>query len=305
MIETSGLTKRYAGVPALDGLDLHIEAGGTIGLVGPNGAGKTTLYSLLAGYLRPDSGSVRLFGMEPGDHALCGRVSILPQDAPLRKAVSVRRQFRFLARLQGMTSAQAADDVERVLAATGISDVAGKAPEHLSHGLFKRAAIAQALLGSPELVLLDEPTAGLDPVAAREVHRLIREAGQQRTIMLSSHNLGEIQDLCQSIVLLDKGKLVRHATLDDLVERLQYLSVTLSGSPPADLTDWLIELNGVVGVHLGKSGDNRIVIEFDSDNADAFQLRLLEYFSRRNIGIVNFSRGKNLADSVVEMMAGA
>ncbi len=303
MIEISALSKHYAGVTALDGLDLSINAGGTIGLVGPNGAGKTTLYSLLAGYLRPDSGSVKVFDLPPGDPGLCGRFSILPQDAPLRKSVSVRRQFVFLARLQGMNRKQAEQDVERVLDATGLTGVAGRAPEQLSHGLFKRAAIAQALLGEPELVLLDEPTAGLDPVATREIHGLIRAQGQHRTIIISSHNLDEIQDLCQSIVLLDKGKLVRHASLDELVERLQYLTLTLSAPPVTELATWLTELNGVVNVHLGTSGDRRVVIEFDAENADAFQIQVLELLSRHSIGIENFSRGKDLADSVVDMMA--
>lgn len=302
VISIRGLSHRYGATQALAGLDLEINAGGITGLVGPNGAGKTTLYSLLAGYYPVQQGEVQVMGQVPGSAALSGRYAILPQDAPLRRKVAVRRQLRYLAELQGMSAADARAETERVLTATGVADVADRSPEKLSHGLYKRVAIAQCLLGAPELVLLDEPTAGLDPVATHEIHGLIRSLGQASTVLLSSHNLSEIQDLCQSIILIDKGKLVRHTSLDELAERLQYLTLTLSETPPSDIDELLTGISGVIRVLPAKAGDPRVVIEFNADNPDAFQMEVLGALSERRIGVVNFSRGRDLADSVVEMM---
>ena len=302
LIQARGLSKHYAGVNALDELDLEVQAGGPIGLVGPNGAGKTTLFSLLAGFLHPTSGSLRLFGQLPGHADLCGRFAILPQDAPFRKSTPVARQLAFFGRLQGLSRGQARQEATRVLEAVDISAVATQAPEHLSHGQFKRLAIAQTLIGQPELVLLDEPTAGLDPVAARAVRQMIRAQSSLCTFLVSSHNLDEIQDLCESVILLDKGRLLRHCRLDELVESDQYLTLTLARKAPATLAASLAAIPGFLAVEATSPGDPRVVIRYQAEDADRFQIQLLEALGRAGISVVNFSRGRNLADSVIDQV---
>ncbi len=302
MIVTRSLGKNYAGSKALDGLELSINAGGPIGLVGPNGAGKTTLYSLLAGFLKPSSGDIEVFGLQPGHADLCGRLAILPQDAPLKRGVAVVRQLRFLAALQGLSSEAAAREAERVLELVGVADVAGKSPEQLSHGLFKRVAIAQCMIAQPELVLLDEPTAGLDPLAAQAVRQMIRQQGQQTTFIVSSHNLDEIQDLCRSVILLDKGKLVKHCSIEELVDSKQYLTVTLSDEPAQNLDTLFADIDGFVAIDSGISGDKRLVIQFDVPNIDQVQIQVMEKLTQAGLSITNFSRGKDLADRVVDIV---
>lgn len=302
IIEAKGLSKFYGEVPALDGLNLFIGSGGPVGLVGPNGAGKTTLFSLLGGFLKPSGGHLRILGRIPGDAALLGRFAILPQDARLKKGAPVGRQLAYFARLQGMSAAQAQTEGERVMALLGIAHLMSNSPEQLSHGQFKRTAIAQTLLGDPELVLLDEPTAGLDPVAAREVRRIILQQSTERTFMVSSHNLEEIRELCNEVVLLDKGKLVRHCRIDELIETRQYLTVTLSRSPTDAIRNLLLGLAGVRGIEISQRGDNGLLIRFDAVDADQFLIRVIERLSSAGISVTDFSRGRNLVDRVVALV---
>ena len=222
------MTKRYGRTRALDGLDLVLEAGAPIALVGPNGAGKTTLLSLLAGFVRPSGGTVEVLGERPGSAALGGRVGALPQDALFDPRLSVGHQLRVLAELQGFDRRAARTEASRVLGAVGLDDVERRRPTALSHGMRKRVALAQALIGEPVLVLLDEPTAGIDPENARAIRELILERGRPdaspaaggrerrrgTTFVVSSHNLDELERLCGTVVQLERGALVRQERLD-------------------------------------------------------------------------------------------
>ena len=161
LIVANGLSKRYGGTTALDQITLTLEPGAPVALIGPNGAGKTTFLSLLCGFIRPSAGTVQILGKKPGSSSLSGRLAALPQDAVLDPRLGIGRQLRFLSELQGMTRRDARVDVERVLQAVDLADVVHKKPTELSHGMRKRVSIAQTLLGSPSVVLLDEPTAGI------------------------------------------------------------------------------------------------------------------------------------------------
>ena len=160
IIKTEHLGRDFVKKRALDSIDLVLEAGAPIGLVGPNGAGKTTFFSVLCGFLRPTRGTVEVLGRPPLHRDLHGRVAILPQDAAFVKGVPVQSQLAMLAELQGFSAAAARAEAARVLQLVLLRDAARKTPETLSHGMLKRIAIAQAFLGAPELVLLDEPTGG-------------------------------------------------------------------------------------------------------------------------------------------------
>ena len=213
LIKVSGLNKFFGDKHALNNVDFEIVKGPPVALVGPNGAGKTTLFSVLCGYLQPSSGQVGIFDAKPGTKATFGRLAALPQDAQLDPSFTIAHQLSFYGQLQGLSKRKSKMEVERTLELVGLSDVLKEKPEALSHGMRKRVTIAQALIVSPEIVMLDEATAGLDPLHAREIRQLVASLSDEITFILSSHDLNELERLCQQVLYLDKGQLQQHKTL--------------------------------------------------------------------------------------------
>ena len=206
IIHCQQLSHVYSGKPALSNVNFELDAGEPIGLVGPNGAGKTTLLNILSGFLRPTSGTVKLFGQPPGATQLIGKVSALPQDAQTRPQLYHRRTTGFLCAVyRDYTTPQATLEAGRVLEEVSLTEATHEKPPALSHGMAKRVAIAQALIGKPALILLDEPTAGLDPVNVRTVRAIIAEQSSATTFIISSHDLAELDRLCKHILLLENG----------------------------------------------------------------------------------------------------
>jgi ABC-2 type transport system ATP-binding protein len=304
IIKTVGLGRDFGRTRALDKIDLALEAGAPIGLVGPNGAGKTTFFSVLCGFLRPTRGTVEVMGRPPLHRDLNGRVAILPQDAQFVKGVPVQSQLAMLAELQGFSAAAARAEAARVLQMVLLADVARKTPEALSHGMLKRIAIAQAFLGAPELVLLDEPTAGLDPATAAEMKNLIRSLDKERTFVVSSHNLQDIEELCGSVVILDRGKIVEHRKVSDLVSRTSCLTFRLEADPPETIVGKLTEVPLVTRVELGRPGERRLAVHFrdqGESGGNTTQIAVLQALTAAGIGMIEMTRGQSLQDKVIEM----
>jgi len=219
VIRTEGLCKHYGPTPAVDGLDLEVPRGSVFGLLGPNGAGKTTTFGMLCGWLAPTRGRAEILGLRPRDlHRLRGRVAVLPQDAELPAQVSVTLTLAHYGRLMGLGQ-DAHRHVASALERVGLADAARLRGDQLSHGMLKRVALAQAILGEPEVVLLDEPTSGLDPKSARAIKDLIAGLAPKTTVVLSSHNLAEVQELCTDGAILDRGKLVLAGSMDAITRR--------------------------------------------------------------------------------------
>jgi len=194
IIEIQALHKKYGSVVALENINLVIDSNEPIGLVGKNGAGKTTLFSILCGALKPNSGSVNVLGHSPESSSIKGKISILLQDADFKKGVPVTAQLNYFARLQGMSKQQAVFEVSSLLEKLNNADYASKKPETLSYGQRKRLGIVQALIGKPTLVLLDEPTAGLDPIAANDIRKLIQDSAKDHKIRRQpDHGLNSIR----------------------------------------------------------------------------------------------------------------
>ncbi|MGJ8664513.1 MAG: ABC transporter ATP-binding protein, partial [Marinicella sp.] len=188
-IEVKNLSKKYGQQFALNDVTLDIKTNITTGLIGPNGAGKTTLMSLICDFIHSTQGDVQVLGHQAHSAALKGRVTILPQDARFLKSLSIKKQLAMLAELQGFDAKAAHQESLRVLELVDLRQAQNKLPEHLSHGMLKRCAIAQALIGNPELILLDEPTAGLDPSTTDSIKAVIKNLQNKATIVISSHNL--------------------------------------------------------------------------------------------------------------------
>ncbi len=291
IIESSNLSKHYGSTKALDSLDLKIEAGEPVALVGPNGAGKTTFLSLICGFIRSSGGAVNVLGHTPGSQALSGRMSALPQDARFDPALSVGRQLTFYAQLQGMSSGAARREVARVLDVVKLPEVINDKSESLSHGMRKRVALAQALLGSPELILLDEPTAGIDPPNVKIIRDLIREQASNATFIISSHNLDELEKLCTSVVYLEKGKLVHMGPID-ASDDVDYLTIRMQSVDEQLFVEACLALPGVVKVQRQTQGD--YLIECNEDGA--VDQSLLAMLAARGWSYRHLAKGRSLEE---------
>ena len=233
MIQVNHLTKRYGKRTAVEDLSFTIEKG-VYGFLGPNGAGKSTTMNILAGCLAPTAGEVTIDGYDVFDKPAQAksRVGYLPELPPLYAGMTAREYLAFVARAKGVKIPDLERQLEQVIARTGISDVADRLIGHLSKGYRQRVGIAQALLGEPAVIILDEPTVGLDPLQIMEIRALIRELGQERTVILSTHILGEVQAVCDHVLMIHQGRLVASGTLAELeakYENLEAAFLALAG----------------------------------------------------------------------------
>ncbi len=232
-----GVVKTYGwrGRRALDGLTFRAPRGCVVGLVGPNGAGKTTAFSIAAGFLRPDQGTVRILGEESFDPwRLKSRFGVLPQDAELPDRHTPVELLEHLARLQGMSGREARKEAERVLAEVLLTGRIRDRVASLSHGMRRRVAVASALLGSPELVLLDEPMSGLDPVQAASLRDVLSNLRGRTTVVISSHDLAEVERLSDWVVMIAAGRCVGEGTVHALTGRDEVVHWTLAAEVPLD-----------------------------------------------------------------------
>jgi len=300
IISTRHLSKTFGQTQALIGIDLSIAKGTTTGLVGPNGAGKTTLFSLLCGYLKPSQGEVEMMGHAPNSPAIRGRFSILPQDASLLKNLSVGKQLMMLAELQGFDNQQATAESKRVLKAVNLIESYNQTPERLSHGMQKRVAIAQAFIGDPEVILLDEPTAGLDPNTTDAIKSVIRQLSKSKTIIITSHNLEVIEDLCEQIIILKKGRLHSHQAVSELTDRTRALTFRLESDPPADVANIFSQLAVVTEVKLGQPGQHRMVVKYEAEQHAMAEIEIIKCLAEANIAYREMIRGERLQDTVAD-----
>ena len=235
MIEVSHLTKKYGGHLAVDDVSFTVEDGQIYGLLGPNGAGKSTIMNILTGYLSATSGQVTVAGHplpEEADEAKAC-VGYLPEQPPLYPEMTVGEYLNFAAELKKVPHAQRKEQVLRAARRTGLEKVLPRLIRSLSKGYKQRVGIAQALLGSPKIIILDEPTVGLDPAQVIEMRKLIRELGKAHTVILSSHILSEVQAVCQQVLILSKGKLAASGTLQELTadgRSLEEVFLALTGA---------------------------------------------------------------------------
>ena len=223
MIEVCHLTKRYGSHCAVDDISFTVDDGCICGLLGPNGAGKSTTMNMITGYLSPTAGTVRIDGHdivdEPQQAKAC--IGYLPEQPPLYPDMTVTEYLLFVAELKGVKGRQRrADDVERAAGRTGLDGVTDRLIRNLSKGYRQRVGIAAALLGCPKVIILDEPTVGLDPAQMIEIRSLIRDLGKAHTVILSSHILSEVQAVCDRVLIIAHGQLIAQGTPEELAGRL-------------------------------------------------------------------------------------
>ena len=237
MIEVSHLTKQYGNHLAVDDVSFTVADGQICGLLGPNGAGKSTIMNILTGYLSATSGQVTVAGHPLPEEADAAKacVGYLPEQPPLYPEMTVQEYLTFAAELKGVKKAERKEQVCRAARRTGLEAVLPRLIRSLSKGYKQRVGIAQALLGSPRLIILDEPTVGLDPAQVIEIRNLIRELGRAHTVILSSHILSEVQAVCQQILILSKGHLAAAGSLEELTaggKNLEQVFLELTDGEP-------------------------------------------------------------------------
>ena len=241
MIEVSHLTKQYGNHLAVDDVSFAVADGQICGLLGPNGAGKSTIMNILTGYLSATSGQVTVAGHPLPEEADAAKacVGYLPEQPPLYPEMTVQEYLTFAAELKGVKKAERKEQVCRAARRTGLEAVLPRLIRSLSKGYKQRVGIAQALLGSPRLIILDEPTVGLDPAQVIEIRKLIRELGRAHTFILSSHILSEVQAVCQQILILSKGHLAAAGSLEELTadgKSLEEVFLELTDGEPEEAT---------------------------------------------------------------------
>ena len=241
MIEVSHLTKQYGNHLAVDDVSFTVADGQICGLLGPNGAGKSTIMNILTGYLSATSGQVTVAGHPLPEEADAAKacVGYLPEQPPLYPEMTVQEYLTFAAELKGVKKAERKEQVCRAARRTGLENVLPRLIRSLSKGYKQRVGIAQALLGSPRLIILDEPTVGLDPAQVIEIRKLIRELGRAHTVILSSHILSEVQAVCQQILILSKGHLAAAGSLEELTaggKNLEQVFLELTDGEPEEAT---------------------------------------------------------------------
>ena len=297
IIQCKNISHSFSNITALNKVNFEINAGEPIGLVGPNGAGKTTLFNILCGYLRPSNGSVSLFGYQPGASELSGKISALPQDAQFDPNFSIGEQLIFYARLQGFSKGGAKSEVSRVLEAVDLSATFNKKPKTLSHGMGKRIAIAQSFIGLPQLIFLDEPTAGLDPVNTRIIRSLITEYSKKTTFIISSHDLTELGRVCQQVLMLDKGEMsATHLTTTDAKNTKQFLTLQLETYPATEVINTILQLTGVIQVSTPQK--NEYIVEYDTEQVSNIDAKIIMLLSEKNWHYRQLSRGKTLEEKL-------
>jgi len=269
VIETHGLSKRYGDVVAVDNLDLAVHQGEIFGLLGPNGSGKTTTILMLLGLTEPTAGSVRVLGLDPARQPLSvkSRVGYMPDEVGFYDELTARANLIYIAKLNGLSRDEAARRIDDALARMGLSEVADQPVATFSHGMRRRLGVAEVLLKQPQLIIMDEPTQGLDPEGAREFLCIIRDLkGEGITILLSSHLLHQVQAVCDRVGLFRHGRMELEGTVTELAQRVlgsAYRIQLQADGPATTLTETLRQLPGVVDVE--HDGDNHYQVAATSD----------------------------------------
>ena len=309
MIEVSHLTKRYGSHLALDDLSFTIPEGQIYGLLGPNGAGKSTTMNILTGCLAATSGRVRIDGVDIFEDPMAAKkhLGYLPELPPLYMDRTPEEYLRFVARAKGVGDVPG--ELERVMALTQITDVKDRLIRNLSKGYRQRVGIAQAILGDPDIIILDEPTVGLDPRQITEIRELIQKLGENKTVILSSHILSEVQAVCDSILILSRGKLVACDTPDNL-ERLLTGGTALeleADTQPERLEKLLGNLPGVTGLTVGETAGKHAWarLETGKENLETLSKAVFFRLCEEKLPLLRLTPAKaSLEDIFLELTGG-
>lgn len=301
MIDIQNVSRRYGGVLALKNVNLRVEKGSVLGLLGQNGAGKTTLLNILTGYLAPTEGRALIGGydtlLEPAEARR--HLGYLPEQPPLYDEMTVCEYLRFAAELRGVEKRAIPAHVDEVMELTGLADMRKRLVGHLSKGYRQRTGLAQALCGDPEVLVLDEPTVGLDPKQINEIRGLIRALGKGRTIIFSSHILSEVQLLCDHVAILDHGEIKLDTQMNAVHDPDETTLLCTLAAGEGRILNRLRELDGIKRVTVQPThqpDQTTVLITFHKQPEP--ERRLFALLSSMNIPILHLSRSEDSLEQV-------
>ena len=288
MIEIEHLTKRYGGHTAVSDLSFTVDSGQIYGFLGPNGAGKSTTMNIMTGCLSATEGAVRIDGHDIFEEPEQAKrlIGYLPEQPPLYMNETPEEYLRFVGEAKGLRGAELERQIDEVIRQTGIEGVARRRISALSKGYKQRVGIAQALLGNPKVIILDEPTVGLDPIQIIEIRDLIKELGQTHTVIFSSHILSEVQTICDQIIMIAKGKLVAFDTPENLEKHLLSPNevVLTSDDSAAEIRVLLEGVDHITDLTLEETGTGLVTARIKTDLSNVYDLSRTIFFAFATAG---------------------
>ena len=307
MIKVSNLSKKYVGKPAVDNISFNVESGEIVGFLGPNGAGKTTTIRMLTGYIPPTSGTALIGGYDIFLNSLISKQKIgyMPENVPLYDDMRVREYLLFRAELKGLRGQDVRKHMNEALELCSIKDIKSQMISSLSKGFRQRVGLADALINKPPLLILDEPTNGLDPSQIRSFRELIKELAENHTILISTHILSEVELTCDRVLIINKGQMIGNNTPLELSEKIKS-STTISlelKSQDHDIRDTISNISGIKKVTLEKEENDwkfyRIRVDYGNDVRE----EIMNLGNKRNwlIREIHYQRS-NLEDAYIEMI---
>ena len=307
MIQVTNLVKQYGNKTALQGINFTVEKGQILGLLGPNGAGKSTTMNIMTGYLSATSGEVKIDGYDILTEPMKAKklIGYLPEIPPLYLDMKVREYLNFVAQLKKVKKKERKAQVEEVIRMTELGEYENRLIKFLSKGYKQRVGLAQALLGSPELLILDEPTVGLDPKQIINMRELIKELAKTHTIILSSHILSEISAVCDSVIIIDRGKVIAQGTAEELEEHLgdkEALNIIVKGEKE-DIDMAASECGYFSSYELESKDDGQWLIKAEIvESEEDVRDQLFFYFAEKKIPILNMEHEtKSLEDVFLQL----
>ena len=287
MIEVQEVTKRYGTFSALDNISFSIKKGEIVAFLGPNGAGKTTTMRIITGFMPPTSGTIRIAGFDglASPMAIKKQIGYLPETPTLYLELTVQEYLTFVGRIKGLDPAQLLSRMDKIIEQTGLKEVQGRVIGHLSRGYRQRVGLAQALIHNPPVLILDEPTTGLDPNQIIEIRDLIKNLAGSHTIILSTHLLAEATAICQRVIIIHKGKIVAIDTPEQLSAKLQQ-SETLSLTVEQTYPDFALELGRLPGVLAVTQGTSPNSFMLETQQGRDIRSEVTKFIVSREIGLL-------------------
>ena len=310
MIEVKNVTKKYPNIKAVDNINFTIKDGEVVGFLGPNGAGKTTTMNMITGFIEPTEGQIIINGFDIVKKSKKAKKQIgyMPEGVPLYTELTAREFVNYMAELKDVKAKERKEAVEKAIEETGLKDVQNKLIKNLSRGYKQRVSMAGALIGDPKILILDEPTVGLDPKQITEIRNLIKELGKTHTVILSSHILSEVSQICNKVIIINKGKIVAIDTPENLeakVSNKNCLYVTVED--PEDkmniIKNKIKEIKKIELVEKNEDGTKQYMIESE-DNADLRKMIFSE-LAKEDITIFEMKKADTtLEDAFMKLIEG-
>jgi len=310
VIEVKNITKKYGSFTAVDNISFKIEEGEIIGLLGPNGAGKSTTMNMITGYIEPTEGEIKVEGYDISKKPKKAKAQIgyMPEGVPLYSDLTVKEFVTYMAELKKVDRKTRKEKVEKIIKQTGLKDVEKKLTRNLSRGYKQRVSMAGALVGEPKILILDEPTVGLDPKQITEIRSLIKELGKTHTIILSSHILSEVSQICNKVIIINKGKIVAIDTPENLEKKVEsnnttYVTVEDTENKIETMKEKIPEIKDIKLIKENEDGTKEYVLESDKD----VDLRKIVFneFAKENITIFEMKKADTtLEDAFMKLIEG-